>query len=160
MGENAKRNLLVFLSYLFIGICWMWKNHVTEPKAGFYEVSYELPWTYVEGLTFTPWVRIDPPNQSFQFFFGSDPRPSSSGYYVIEDDILTAFTWEFDIVFEFQILNHKTLKLIGCNKTLGDELFAIHTDTAQIGDVFFWSEDLPEKESIPMEPITSELLSK
>ncbi len=154
----SKKHCCLLVLILLCTLAGCSKNGAVEPKAGFYEVSYELPWTNVAGLTFTPWVSIDPSDQTFRFFFGADPRPSYWGYYDIKDDILTASTWQFDIVYEFQILNNKTLKLVGCNKTFGDELFAIHTDTAQIGDVFFWSEELPEKESIPMEPITSESL--
>jgi len=115
--------------------------------SGFYEAQYELSFYKSDDLTFTPWISIDASNNSFLFYYGSDPRPSDMprGYYVIDNDVLTATTNQFDITFQFKIINDNKLKLIGTNKVLGEELFAVLSDTAQIGDVFVWMEPLPEE---------------
>ena len=82
----------------------------------------------------------------FTFMYGNSPRPmqAPSGYYTIEGDTITASTTNFGIVFYFEIIDSKTVKFTGANMEMGTELEALFSGTAQIGDVFYWTEPLPE----------------
>ena len=134
--------LLALLVTLFAAGCGAGKQ--PEPAAGVYEVDYELKYHNYD-LRFTPWLRLEPKESKFTFMYGSEPSPLSFpwGYYTVEGNVITATTWEKGLVFTFEIIDEHTLKFTDANIDMTAEHRAVFTDAAQIGDVFYWAEELP-----------------
>lgn len=145
--ERHMRQLCVYLLFV-LGLLMLpscGEEKLPEPAAGVYEVDYELKYHNYD-LWFTPWLRLEPEEKKFVFMYGRDPVPLSYpwGYYTVEGNTITASTWQAGLVFSFEILDEHTLRFTGANVDMTDKYRAQFTDAAQIGDIFYWAEELPE----------------
>lgn len=101
-GKMTKVVLVLLLAGCLLGLCGCGSQ---QSVSGCYMVDYALPLDYSDELTFTPWVKFDPTDNTFIFMYGECPSPMQApgGSYTIEGN----------------------------------------TITAQIGDLFYWTEPLP-----------------